>query len=536
MSSSPRTTSAPQGAAGVPRSGLILASMCLAVVLVIAGVASLNVAIPSIGADLDASQSQLQWIVDSFALVLAALLLPMGALGDKFGRQRLMVLGFGVFIASNIWAAFAGDVNMLIAARVASGVGAAMIFPGTLSTLTSSMPPQKRGQAIGLWAASASLGGTFGSLAAGGLVENFWFGSIFIAMAVGAAIVGLMTMSFVPETSDPEHANIDPIGSVLSLVGIGGLVLGIIEGPVKGWTDTITVAGFIVGVIGLVGFALWELKTDRPLLDIRLFKLRGFSTGSVSIFIQFLVVLGFFFVAAQYIAFVKGYGPFKTAASLLPVGILLPAMSAKAPDIAAKLGRGPVGAVGLGLMAIGTGILATVDASTSYYVFAAGLVVFGAGMGLSAPPATEAIIEALPRAQQGVASAMNDVSRELGGAIGIAVLGSALTAGYRSSVDGAAASLPAGTVDIVREGAPAGFKVASEAGADAPTVVNVIQTSMAQGFTTAMWISTAVLVFGAVYVGIRTPKNIAPVEPDIDIDIRERDAADVSDPRTQTRA
>jgi len=496
----------------------IIASMCLSVVLIIAAVASLSVVIPSLGRELDASQSDLQWIVDAFAISLAALLLPMGAFGDKFGRRRLMLIGFVVFIAGSLWASLADSVGVLIAARVVGGIGAAMIFPGTLSTLTSAMPASKRGTAIGMWTASASLGGTVGMLVAGALVESFWFGSIFLAMAAAALIVGVMTWAFVPETNDPDHANIDPLGAVLSIVGVGGLVIAITEGPVKGWTHEITVAGFVAAVIGLVGFAVWELRTPTPLLDVRLFRLRGFSTGSVSIFIQFLVVFGYFFVAAQYLGFVSGYSPFQIAAALLPVGVLLPFLSTKAPGWSVKVGRGLVGATGLVLMATGTAIFALVEQTTSYWVFAAALVIFGSGMGLAAPPATEAIVEALPRAQQGVASAMNDVSRELGGAIGIAVLGSALTAGYRASIDASGGSLPTGTVDSVRDSAAAGFGVAEQAGPDAPVVVGIVRSALSDGFSQAMVIATVLLAIGAIYVGLRTPKTITAGDDRLDID------------------
>lgn len=504
--------------AATQRTNWIIASMCLAVVLIIAGVASLSVVIPSLGRDLNASQSDLQWIVDAFAISLAALLLPMGAFGDKFGRRRLMLIGFAVFIAGSLWASLADSVGVLIAARVVGGIGAAMIFPGTLSTLTSAMPVSKRGTAIGLWTASASLGGTIGMLVAGALVESFWFGSIFLAMAIAATVVGVMTFVFVPETNDPEHANIDPPGALLSLIGIGGLVIAITEGPVKGWTDTITVAGFIAAVVGLVGFALWELHTATPLLDVRLFRLRGFSTGSVSIFVQFLVVFGYFFVAAQYLGFVADYSPFQIAAALLPVGVLLPFLSTKAPGWSVKLGRGAVGASGLILMAIGTGIFALVEPSTSYWVFAVALVIFGAGMGLAAPPATEAIVEALPRAKQGVASATNDVSRELGGAIGIAVLGSALTAGYRTSIDNSSAALPTGTLDTVRDSAAAGFSVAAQSGPDAPSIVGIVRTALADGFSQAMVVATVLLAIGAIYVGLRTPRVISALDDQLDAD------------------
>lgn len=192
-----------------------------------------------------------------------------------------------------------------------------MVFPGTLSTLTGALPGDQRGKAIGLWAASAALGGTIGSITSGALIESFWFRSIFLALAIAAVVA---TFVFVPETSDPALANLDPVGSVLSLVGIGGLVLGITEGPVKGWDAPITLAGFSAAAVGLIGFVLFELANERPMLDVRLFKLRAFGAGSISIFFQFLVALGFFFTAAQYLAFVAGYGPLQVALAFLPLG------------------------------------------------------------------------------------------------------------------------------------------------------------------------------------------------------------------------
>lgn len=484
----------------------VIASMCLAVVLAIAGVAGLTVAIPSIGGELRAGQSELQWILDAFALTLAALLLPMGALGDRFGRRRLMLIGFAVFVAASLWAAWAGSVPGLIAARAVGGVGAAMFFPGTLATLTATMPDARRGTAIGLWAASASLGGTIGSLAAGGLIETFWFGSVFLATAIAGTAVGLMTWRFVPETNDPAHASNDVAGAALSLVGVGGLVLAITEGPVKGWTDPLTVAGFAAAVVGLVGFIRWELRTARPLLDLRLFRRRGFATGTISVFVQYVVVFGYFFVASQYLAFVENYGPFEIAAALLPVGLLLPYMSTKAPAWAASVGRGVVGGVGLGLMGIGCFAFAAIDGATSYWWFAAALVVFGAGMGLAAPPATEAIVEALPRAQQGVASATNDVARELGGAIGIALVGSTLTSGYRRGIDGTA-ELPAEVASIVRDSAPAGLEAAGST-ADPASVVEAVRGAVTDGFSQAMVLAGVLLVLGAVYVVRMTPRRI----------------------------
>ncbi|WP_420451950.1 MFS transporter [Ilumatobacter sp.] len=486
---------------------LIIGSMCLAVVVIIASGAGISVAIPFIGETLQASQSELQWIIDAFNVVLAASLLPAGALGDRFGRKRLMLIGFVIFVAALVWSAATTDTTTLIVMRGIAGAGAALIFPGTLSTITNVIPDESRGKAVAAWAASASLGGTLGSLGAGGLIERYWFGSIFLAMAVVSVVAAIVVTVAVPETSDPADSNLDPIGSVLSIVGIGGLVLGIIEGPVKGWTDTITVAGFVAGIIGLLGFVVWELRTEHPLLDLELFERRGFSTGSVSIFLQFFASFGFFFVATQHLAFVFDYSPFIVAAALLPIGVTIPLGSALAPGLSKRLGRGIVGASGLLLLALGSFMFTLLTTGSNYWAFGTAVLVYGLGFGLAAPPATEAIVESLPAEEQGVASAINDVMRELGGAVGIAIIGSAFSAGYKNEIDNASASFPPGLADTVREAPGIGLGAAAEAGPDAPRIVELVQTSVNSGFGIAMWASASATILGAVYVLIRSPRG-----------------------------
>ncbi|MEO1058724.1 MAG: DHA2 family efflux MFS transporter permease subunit, partial [Actinomycetota bacterium] len=502
------TTPAPPDAPEVERSpaqsALIIITLCLSVVVIIAGVASLNVAIPTIGRELQATQSQLQWIIDAYAIALAALLLPAGALGDRFGRKKLMVIGYVGLVASAIWAASTNDINSLIVARAMGGAFSALIFPGTLSTITNVIPPARRGFAVAMWTASASLGGTLGSLGAGALIESFWFGSIFAALAVIGVLIGMMTAFFVPETSDPTHANLDPIGSVSSIVGLGALTLGIIEGPVKGWSSTLVITSFIVAVIGLTVFITWELRTSRPLLDVRLFKLRGFSTGSVSIFLQFFAAFGFFFIAAQYLAFVFGYSPFVIGAAFLPLGLSIPLASGMAPKLAERFGRGPIGGIGLGVLATGSALFTLLGTGSEYWAFAVAVLVFGVGMGLAAPPATEAIVEALPARKQGVASAINDVSRELGGALGIALIGSMFTSGYQRGIDDA--DLPPELTDVVREAPAIGLGVAAEAGEAAPTIVGSVEQAVTDGFSLGMWFAAASCVVGAIFVVARSPK------------------------------
>ncbi|MEM9564440.1 MAG: MFS transporter [Actinomycetota bacterium] len=486
------------------RAGLVVATLCLSVVVVIAGVAGITVAIPTIGQELAASQSELQWIIDSYAILLAALLLPAGALGDRFGRRRLMVVGWVVFVAASLWSATTSDTTTLILTRGVAGAGAALIFPGTLSTITNVIPASQRTRAVAAWTVSASIGGTIGSVGSGALIEQFWFGSIFLLFAVVGGICAVLTAMVVPETSDPDHANVDPVGSVLSIVGIGGLTLGIIEGPTKGWSSGLVVAGLVAGAIGLIGFVLWELRTRTPLLDVRLFRLRGFSTGSVSIFLQFFAAFGFFFTASQYLAFVFGYGPLGIGLGLLPIGLSIPLASAAAPALINRFGRGPTGAVGLAVLGAAAAMFAVIAGGDSYLVFAVAVLVFGAGFGLAAPPATEAIVEALPREKQGVASAINDVTRELGGALGIAIVGSAFTSGYRRAIDDSEA-LPAELAPVVRDSAGAGLAIAEQGGPEAPAIVAAVNDGATTGYTSAMWLAAAAAVVGAVYVAVRTP-------------------------------
>ena len=501
----PSTASPADVSDPAPRTVPIVAAVCLAVIVIIASGAGLSVAIPFIGADLQASQSELQWIIDAFNVALAALLLPAGALGDRFGRKRLMLIGFAIFIAATFASAFTVDVTTLIAMRALAGVGAALIFPGTLSTITNVIPNESRSNAVAAWSAAAALGGSLGSVGAGALIEHFWFGSIFLAMAAVSIVSAVLIATVVPETSDPADAHLDPVGSIFSVLAIGGIVLGIIEGPVKGWTDALTVSGFVVGVIGATGFVMWERRTPHPLLDLSLFSRRGFSTGSVSIFLQFFAAFGFFFVATQYLAFVSGYSPFVVAAALLPIGLTIPLGSALAPGLSLRVGRGVVGAAGLGFLALGSFMFVMLSTESPYWAFGAAVLVYGLGFGLAAPPATESIVEALPAEEQGVASAINDVMRELGGAVGIAVIGSAFSAGYRRSVD--ASTLSTDLVETIREAPAIGLGVAADSASDAPIIVELVRQSVNSGFGIAMWTSAGASLLGATYVALRTPKR-----------------------------
>jgi EmrB/QacA subfamily drug resistance transporter len=507
------------------RRRLVLAAMCLALVLVVAGVSSLNVALPSIGRDLAATQSNQQWIVDAYALTLAALLLPAGALGDRFGRRKTLLAGVAIFGLSAFFSAFVDSASALIALRAVSGLGAALIMPGTLSTITSVFPEEERAKAVGVWAGFAGSGALLGLLVSGALLEGFWWGSVFLVNAGLAAVAFLFALVAVPETSDPDEANIDPPGALFSLLGIGGVVLGIIEGPERGWTDALTLTGLIGGVGFLVAFVLWELRTAAPLLDPRLFRLRGFATGSASLFLQFLGMFGFFFVSLQFLQLVLGYGTLKASLALFPMGIVMLPVSTIAASFVDRYGTRLIGGAGLAIAAAGFLVLSTVEADSGYPHFLAGILIIGLGGALAMTPATNAIVQSLPRAQQGVASAVNDTARELGAAFGIAVLGSAFNAAYRSDIAPHLVGLPPEAAEAAQDSPAAGMGTAAGLGDQAGDLVTHVREAFTAGMQQALLIGAGVLVLGALFVALRGPRRTeeVPIDrvtaTDLDVDL-----------------
>jgi EmrB/QacA subfamily drug resistance transporter len=490
----------------------VLASMCLALVLVVASVSSVNVTLTAIGLDLGASSTQLTWIADGYTVALAALVLPFGALGDRFGRRRLLLAGTVLFGGAAAAAALAGSAGTLIGCRVAMGIGAAMIMPGTLSTITAVFPPDRRQHAVSVWAGFAASGAVLGLLASGTVLEWYeWPGTF--ALTAGLALVSLVaSLLLAPESSDPDDAPLDPAGSVLSAVGVGAVVFGVIEGAEHGWTQPGTVLSLAIAAASLAGFVLWELHTERPMLDVRLFGLRGFTTGTLGITIQFLATFGVFFVTLQYLQLMRGYSPLHSAVCLLPLAAVVMPLSRLSPRIVERLGYRAVITTGLVAMAGGLALLSRLDADSGYPPFLLGLVVFGLGMALTGTPSTSAIVSSLPAAKQGVASAMNDVSREVGAALGIALLGSLFNRGYSDGVADAASRLPAGAP--VHESAGAGLAVASRLGEAGTGLADAVRDAFTLGMQDAMLAAAAVAAAGAVLVAWRAPaRSAAIVEP-----------------------
>jgi EmrB/QacA subfamily drug resistance transporter len=500
------------------RRGWILAVMCLALVMVVAGVSMLANALPTLAADLDASQSSQQWIVDAYALVLAALLLPAGALGDRFGRRPALIAGTAIFGLASALSAVVGSAGPLIGLRALTGLGAALLMPGTLSTITSVFPPEERAKAVGIWAGFAGAGGTLGILASGALLEQFWWGSIFLVTAGLALLSCLGVIAFVPDTRAEEHVSLDPRGSVVSAIGIGLLVLGIIEGPERGWSDPLTIVGLVGGLVFLALFVWVELRTDEPLLDPRLFRHRGFATGSASLFLQFFAMFGFFFVSLQFLQLVLEYSTLEAALALLPMSIVILPISAVAGTMSEKYGHRLIGGVGLAVSAIGFALFAMLGTGSGFLAFMFVTIVIGVGAALAMTPATNAIVASLPRAKQGVASAVNDTSRELGAAFGVAVLGSAFNTGYRNAIDAHLGGLPAEVARQAREAPAIAVQLASRLPGG-----NALADAAREAFTTGMRYAVltgvVLLAIGAAFVWLRgASRHEQVLEDDLDLE------------------
>ncbi|HZQ88189.1 MAG TPA: MFS transporter [Acidimicrobiales bacterium] len=483
----------------------VLAAMCLALVLVVAGVSMVAVGLPDIARNLSLSQTSVNWVADAYALVLASLLMVAGAIGDRYGRRGALLAGVAVFAGGSLLSAIAGNGGVLIAARAITGIGGALIMPGTLSTITSVFPAEERARAVGIWAGFAGAGGTLGMLGAGWMLSTFAWPSIFYATAAVAAVTFAAIVAFVPATRAGDRIGLDPVGTVLSAAGIGGLVLGIIESPTRGWLDALTMMSIAAGVIMLVAFVWWELRTDHPLLDPRLFRNAGFATGSASMLVLFLVLFGAFLVLLQYLQLILGDSALKAAAALLPMTVVMVPISTIAAPLSERYGQRLVGGSGLLVSAAGVVALARLGAHSGFLPLLVAEVVLAAGIGLAMTPATNAIVSSLPAAKQGVASAVNDTTREVGTALGIAIMGSAFDAGYRHALNAHLVGAPAGAAAAARQSPAVALQVAARLGRAGDGLVRATQDAFTSGMHLAMLLGAVLLGAIALYTITRAP-------------------------------
>ena len=461
-----------------------------------------NIALPTLSVELGATNRQLQWIVDAYLLVFTGLLLAAGGLGDRFGRRRLLIIGLAIFGATSAYSAFAGSANELIFGRALMGIGAAAIFPATLAIITSMFTvPKERAAAIGIWSAVSGMGVAAGPVAGGWLLEHFWWGSVFLVNIPIVLVAIPATMLLVPESKEEGAPALDWIGAALSIAAMGTLVFTIIEAPVFGWLSPLTLAGFVVAAALLAAFVWWELNIEHPLLPVRIFENLRFSAASVSITSAFFALFGFVFLITQYFQLVRGYGPLDAGVRTVPVALAIAAASVLSPKLVERIGTKRVVAGGLASMSMGFLWVSFASATTPYLEIVGQMILLGAGLGATTAPATESIMGSLAVDKAGVGSAVNDTTRELGGTLGVAVIGSVFSSVYVASLaDGPAfAALTEDAQKATEDSVAAAGAVAPTLGANAPAYLTEVSDAFLSGLSVACLTVTVVTLAGSAF-------------------------------------
>jgi EmrB/QacA subfamily drug resistance transporter len=510
-----RTGSAEERQADTRR-WIVLGVMCLSLLLIVMDNTIVNVALPTLQRDLDASTTQLQWVVDAYILVFAGLLLTMGSLGDRFGRRGALAIGLAIMGTGSILSAFANDADQLIATRALMGVGGAMIMPATLSIITNVFTERReRAQAIAIWSATAGAAVAIGPVTGGWLLEHFWWGSVFLVNVPVVVVALVLGQLFVPTSRDPAAPPIDVPGALLSIAGLVVLVWAIIEGP-GGWTDPEILGAFALAAVLLGAFILWERWTRFPMLDVSFFRNPRFSAASGAIMLTFFAMFGSLFLLTQFLQSILGYTPLEAGIRLLPMAGVMIVISPLSAKVVERIGSKIVVASGLSIAAIGLIIASRLTAGASYPEVLASLVVLAAGMALVMPPATESIMGSLPPAKAGVGSAVNDTTRQVGGALGVAVLGSVMSSTYGPRVSDAISGLPLSSeqATAIHDQIGAAIRAAGEiGGAPGRALADVASRGFADGMSTAFIIGAAALALGAVIVALFLPARARDHEP-----------------------
>jgi EmrB/QacA subfamily drug resistance transporter len=497
----------------------ILGTLCVCLIVIGVDNTILNVALPSIVRDLSASGSQLQWMVDAYTIVFACLLLTAGSLGDRYGRKHALTFGLVWFAACSLLASTASSPATLIAARALMGVGGAFIFPTTLSILTNTFrDPSERSRAIGIWAGVAGIGIAAGPLAGGLLVEHFGWGSVFLVNVPICAAALVLTLVLIPNSGDRTETPLDPVGALLSIATLVCLLYAMIEAPNIGWSAPKVLGGFGLGLAFLAGFAWWETHTPHPMLDVRFFRNPRFSAASGTITLTYFALFGSTFLLTQYFQFLLGYSPLKAGLMLTPVAMGLMVGSPTAPRFVARHGTKRVVVAGLLVVAA---CMACYGSNTIMSSFTIGFIVrliYGFGMGITTVPVTESIMGALPPSRAGVGSAVNDTTRQTGGALGVALLGSIFAARYHQVID-TAQSVPAALLRQGRDSIGHSLQVASQH-PDASGAA--LRAAARHAFLSSMRVTYAVAVVvvlsAAAFAAKFLPARAQAFEPPVDTD------------------
>ncbi|MEU9286910.1 MFS transporter [Streptomyces sp. NPDC048275] len=516
--------------------------LCMSLLIVVMANTSLIVAIPDMTKDLQLSSSDLQWVIDAYTVPFAALMLVLGSIGDKYSRRGALITGLLIFMGGSVMGSQADETNLVITARAIMGVGAAVVMPATLSLLVAIFPKRERARAITAWTATSGLGVAVGPLLAGWLLQDNGWGSTFL-INVPIAFLGVVcALMLVPPSKATGMGRIDYVGGLLSIVSLGSLVYAIIEGPHRGWSAAPVVAGTVLAALGLLSFALWESKHPHPMLNVRKFRERSFSGSTIAVALLFFGTYGSIYYVTQFMQFVLGYNALETGVRLLPMAAAVFVGSALTGWLTPKLGMKAMVVFGIFVASVSVLIMVQVDKNSSYATFAAALLLIGFAIGLSVAPATDTIMGSFPESELGVGGGVNDTSLELGGALGIAVMGSLLGTEYRDKLgDLIGGRLPADAMDVADESVGAGLAVAEQA-AKIPTVgpqqvqalVDAVHESFAHSVAQTSLVGGIIMAAGAMVVLALLPSRKTRAKEDhaARTPSRHQDAAADLNPRT----
>jgi EmrB/QacA subfamily drug resistance transporter len=488
-----------------------LAVLCLSLLIVFVGNSSLNVTIPTLSRDLHATESQLQWVVAVYSLVFAGLLFSTGAIGDRFGRKGALQFGLLLFLVGAGFASLSTTMLELIACRAVMGAAGAFIMPSTLSILINVFPPDERPKAIAIWASFTGASGALGPVASGFLLGHFWFGSVFL-INVPVIVIALIAGRFlVPTSRDPQQASFDPGGSVLSIIGIVALVYGLIEAPAKGWSSPGTLSAFVVALVVLAIFVAWELRVEEPMVDMHYFRNAAFSTGTGGMILVFVAMYGVMFLITQYFQLVLNYTALSAALRLMPIALIMLIVAPMTPMLCERFGAHRV--VTFGMLCIGGSLLmfAALTTHTPYSYVVVCVIPLTTGIALSMSPMTASIMGAVPPRRAGAGSAMNDASRELGAALGIAILGSVAASRYSSSISHFVSGLTAHDQSQARSSIAGALQVANKLhGAAGTALTNGAHSAFVGGLHFAVIVGAMLAFVAAAIVYRYLPHSLAP--------------------------
>ena len=498
---------------GVRQKWMVLVALCFPLFVIALDNSVLNLALPPIARDLGSSTSQLQWIIDAYILVFATLLLATGAIGDRYGRKRVLRIGLALFGIGSLCAALSNSSEMLIFFRAFSGLGAAMIMPSTLSILVDAFrDPKERAKALGVWASVFALGAALGPLIGGTLLDYFHWGSVFYINLPVVVIALSLAYFFVRESKGESAPKLDIPGILLSAIGLFVLIYGIIEAGVQGWGDSAVLLYLGIGILVLFLFTLVEKNVSQPMLPLGFFKNMSFSIAGLAMLLTLFAMAGAMFFWSQYFQSVQGYSPFASALRTMPMGLIIFATSILSARIAGKIGTKMSVSGGIFLMGLAFFYLSqTLEVDTSYPPFLVGILVMGIGIGMTSAPATNCIMGSVPLSRAGVASAMSNVTRQIGLALGVAVLGTVLNGVYRDKIDEIPdlSSLTASAVDAVRSSIQSAHIIAENLPADVAGIIDdTSNEAFVLGMNDAMFIGALILWGTALLTLIFLPRKI----------------------------